>query len=62
MMKPKTHAEETLDRIHEYALSDDHMTVPYKVGDQLAMAQEVIKKMQTKLNRIADMCQDGLGD
>jgi hypothetical protein len=61
-MKTKTHAEETLDRIHEYALNDDHMTVPYKVGDQLAMAQEVIKKMQTKLNRIADMCQDGLGD
>jgi hypothetical protein len=61
-MKTKTHAEKTLDRIHEYALNDDHMTVPYRTTDQLSMAHAVIKKMQTKLNRIADMCQDGLGD
>jgi predicted AlkP superfamily phosphohydrolase/phosphomutase len=61
-MKPKTHAEETLERILKYALNDDHMNVPYRKDDHLAMAQEVIEKMQTKLNRITYMCQDGLGN
>jgi len=48
--------EKLLNEIHELALSNDHLVVPYN-HDNLTMANAVIKKANQKLMQIADMIQ-----
>lgn len=61
-MAQMTREEEYLNKIHEIALSDDHMMVRFRKDNELEMAREVIKNMQSKLTHIAELAQIGLGD
>jgi len=53
--------EGLLTEIHELALNEDHLQVPYS-ADSLTMANAVIKKMQAKLLNIAELIQVACGD